>query len=1001
MTDPRIKVFISYSHDSKDHSEFVFGLAERLRKDGLVCVIDLHINGSPSEGWQRWMENQIETADFVLLVCTETYLRRYRGHETDESKGKGVTFEGVVISESLYDAYYRNVKFVPVLPEGGDPNHVPLPLKSFTAYTLNEQYEKLYRFLTGQPEYVASPVGNIRVMPLAQTAFGDASNQENPSKPPSPDKIQITKLPYTNSHLFGREKELDMMDDAWNEGVKILVLKAMGGTGKTALLKHWLDQFVVDDFRGAQAVFTWSFYSQGSAENKQTSTDDFFESALRFFGYTDEALPAPHERGIKLARLVAAHRTLLILDGLEPLQHPVGIFRGELKDQSLKALLQQLAANNAGLCLISSRQTVEELKGKPEKLVLAHDLEQLQEKDGVALLQSIGVKGSDAELRQAVNEVAGHALALNLLGNYIKTVLNGDIRQRDKIPGLMAERNDGKHAEKMLAAYEAHLQGSPGLSVLYLLGLFDRPISPGAVLCLKQAKIPALTDQLGSDADWCYAIADLREQSLLNAMNTDYPDNLDCHPLIREYFAKQLKTQRSQAWQQAHTRLYYYYKALPEKYTPDKLEEMQPLFSAAAHGCAAGLHQRVIAEIYCPRIQRDWMTNYLSSTLGAFSDDLAVVAHFFTIPWQEPVASLSDDAKAGVLNWAGVRLNALGRLGEAVEPMRESLELSVQLEKWIEAAKGATNLSLLQLTLGDITLALNSAMKSAEYADKAGNMFYRIRFYSTHAYVLHQAGQETLARELFQVAEAFLKEDEPNFPCLYSLPGFYYSELLLAQGETTAVLKRCRQWMEWYAHDDPLLDKSLIFLVGGWAHLQKALEETLQNPILPNETLTQATNCLNQAVAGLRVAGHQDQLPLGLLARASLFRHTDNFTRARQDLQEVFDIAEPSGMRLFLTDYHLEMARLLLEESKALNPSLDTPKAPTSISTPESMLNLQDHITQARALITATGYHRRDVELAELEAESRFRELAIHGDKQRGQELSDKLKNHYGDTSSS
>lgn len=162
------KVFISYSHDSQPHSDFVRGLADQLRIDGLDCLIDQYVNGFPPEGWQRWMENQIETADFVLLVCTATYLRRYRGQETDG--GKGVTFEGVVISQTLYDLYYRNTKFVPVLPEGGDFEHVPLPLKSYTAYTLPQQYDSLYRYLTAQPEYLAPAVGNRRIMPPAQGA---------------------------------------------------------------------------------------------------------------------------------------------------------------------------------------------------------------------------------------------------------------------------------------------------------------------------------------------------------------------------------------------------------------------------------------------------------------------------------------------------------------------------------------------------------------------------------------------------------------------------------------------------------------------------------------------------------------------------------------------------------------------------------------------------------------------------------------------------------------
>ena len=68
------QVFISYSHDSDEHRTFVRELSDRLRNEGLDCLIDQYINGFPEEGWQRWMENQIEAADFVLLVCTETYL---------------------------------------------------------------------------------------------------------------------------------------------------------------------------------------------------------------------------------------------------------------------------------------------------------------------------------------------------------------------------------------------------------------------------------------------------------------------------------------------------------------------------------------------------------------------------------------------------------------------------------------------------------------------------------------------------------------------------------------------------------------------------------------------------------------------------------------------------------------------------------------------------------------------------------------------------------------
>src|SRR3982750_1012279 len=64
------KVLISYTHDSSVHKARVLGLSERLRSEGVDCEIDQY-HLSPPEGWPRWMMNELQNADFVLVVCTE------------------------------------------------------------------------------------------------------------------------------------------------------------------------------------------------------------------------------------------------------------------------------------------------------------------------------------------------------------------------------------------------------------------------------------------------------------------------------------------------------------------------------------------------------------------------------------------------------------------------------------------------------------------------------------------------------------------------------------------------------------------------------------------------------------------------------------------------------------------------------------------------------------------------------------------------------------------
>jgi TIR domain len=75
---------LSYSHDSPEHQQRVLALTNRLRADGINCMIDQCVV-VPAAGWTLWMERQIEASDFVLMVCTETFYRRVRD---DEAFGK-------------------------------------------------------------------------------------------------------------------------------------------------------------------------------------------------------------------------------------------------------------------------------------------------------------------------------------------------------------------------------------------------------------------------------------------------------------------------------------------------------------------------------------------------------------------------------------------------------------------------------------------------------------------------------------------------------------------------------------------------------------------------------------------------------------------------------------------------------------------------------------------------------------------------------------------------
>jgi hypothetical protein len=129
LSDSIPQVFISYSHDSPDHKDRVLGLSERLRQDGLETSLDQYVRGTPRQKWHRWMLDQLDWADFVLVICTETYYRRFRGHE-ESGKGKGADWEGALITQEIYDARSATTKFVPVIFDPAHERFIPEPLRA-------------------------------------------------------------------------------------------------------------------------------------------------------------------------------------------------------------------------------------------------------------------------------------------------------------------------------------------------------------------------------------------------------------------------------------------------------------------------------------------------------------------------------------------------------------------------------------------------------------------------------------------------------------------------------------------------------------------------------------------------------------------------------------------------------------------------------------------------------------------------------------------------------
>jgi TIR domain len=769
----------------------------------------------------------------------------------------------------------------------------------------------------------------------------------------------------------GRETELAALDRAWADGTRVFVLYAEGGMGKTRVVARWLTRVRDAGWREARRVFVHSFYSQGSDERRNASSELFFEQALSHFGHKARRRTDPAEKGRTLARLVVEQRGLLVLDGLEPLQHPPAFDQGRLKDPALYFLLLSLAAGEldsrsspqaGGLCVATSRQPVVELQDKIGRTVVQQPLDRLDSTAGAELLRQLQVRGPERELRQAVEDARGHAYSLMLLGSYLRDATDDrEIRRRHEIPLLEEDAEHRYHARHLFGAYIRHLgESSAEVAVLRLLGFFDRPADEKllAMLCkAAESELGALTAPLRgrSSADWRRLLSRLTTLRLIDLPVSSSPSFVDSHPLLREYFAEQFQTRFPQAWQAGHRRLFEHLCATTE-HLPASLAGLQPLYQAVAHGCLAGLHPQAYT-IYHDRILRGTGVSGFYSTrrLGAIGADLGALANFFLSPWTGLAHSLEPPAKAWLLQEVAYRLRALGRLTEAAEPMQVGIEMAVEQNDWRHATIYSSNLSELELVRGELSAALAAAEQAVAYADRSGGddeSFIRSR--TALADILHQAGKRAESRHLFEDVEARQAAHQPDSPWLHAVPGSQYCDLLLADAERGAWrgslvgqpvdsgggAYACRLVMARASRSLAQTNRHSWLLSIALDHLTLARAQVYEAVLSSGSPSPAASDHVAAALDGLHAASTKDHLPKGLLTRAWLRYLSGDEPGCRADLDEAWEIAERGPMPLFQADIELTRARLYHDHAA---------------------------LAHARRLIDQHGYHRRGEELADAE----------------------------------
>lgn len=154
MSIPR--VFISYSHDSAEHKSWVLDLATTLRNRGVDAVLD-QWDLRPGNDLPHFMETELEKCDYVVMVCTENYVKKANAGEG------GVGYEKMIMTATMLKRIDAN-KVIPIIRQIGTALRPTfLNSKLYIDFSKDEDVEysldELLRTLLNAPLYEKPEIG--------------------------------------------------------------------------------------------------------------------------------------------------------------------------------------------------------------------------------------------------------------------------------------------------------------------------------------------------------------------------------------------------------------------------------------------------------------------------------------------------------------------------------------------------------------------------------------------------------------------------------------------------------------------------------------------------------------------------------------------------------------------------------------------------------------------------------------------------------------------------
>lgn len=241
-------VFISYSHDSDEHKNWVLQLATRLRTNGVNAILDRWSLKLGSD-LASFMEKGLSKSHRVICICSENFVKK-----ANDGKG-GAGYEKQIMTAELINDQNTNW-VIPLIKNNPNERKTPIFLGgrlyiSFEDIHLYEtKYEELLRDLMDEPILPIPPIGKNpfqTIKEFAQQRFMPVSE-----KYVSPATSGIVSFDYSNNNGKYAIGQGDLMFETdWSTaGVNSIHLYRDPPSIKTiALVKNTADIKSIKDAR--------------------------------------------------------------------------------------------------------------------------------------------------------------------------------------------------------------------------------------------------------------------------------------------------------------------------------------------------------------------------------------------------------------------------------------------------------------------------------------------------------------------------------------------------------------------------------------------------------------------------------------------------------------------------------------------------------------------------------------------------------------------------------